>query len=635
MEERMNGHEGGGREAPRGRTLFEGSGSPAASRIFGTSPDAWARQWRRVIVVKVVGILLGSVLALLLVNDAGSRSLFVLLAAGVYLPVSLLLYAVQRRNPVPPTAAWFGITLADIAIVSAAQALFPRLGVAFIGLTAIVMVCAVLIGARWAMIMAGISWAGLLAATLFGGPGQVSAYSAMVAGILLVGMAFLIGTLAEDERRAADRSRQLAKAIASVGSSVELSDVLESLCGAARDVLDGRFAVVLMVEGDRLVFGPGSGQSDELRGTDDMLSQLLTDPANSEAPTVRALKSMQPVAVADSEDDEAMAPWRETARAMRFRSMIAVPIQRGDVAVGVLNVYLARPHRFTEEETEFLSALAEHAGIAIERARMYESERRATERLRELDRLKSEFVATVSHELRTPLTAIVGFALTLRDRWPEFPPELRREFLERLGDNARTLEHLITHLLDFGRLERGEFEIQPFDHDLSELIPRIVGNLVHELSEHRVVTDVEPGLRLRVDRYAFERILGNLLSNAGKFSARGTTVEVKARRDGPQVAVSVRDQGPGIPEEAMTHIFELFYRGSAATRGTGIGLAVVKDLVDLHEGSVEVRNCGPGAEFTVRLAASASRTEEEDAGGDGEAPAMSATAEPEEVTPAG
>jgi two-component system sensor histidine kinase KdpD len=317
---------------------------------------------------------------------------------------------------------------------------------------------------------------------------------------------------------------------------------------------------------------------------------------------------MEPAVVSDTEKDESVGPWREVARTLGMRSMIAVPIQLGERAVGVLNVYLARPHRFDPEETEFLSALAEHAGIAIDRAQMYSAERESTERLRELDRLKSEFVATVSHELRTPLTAIVGFALTLRDRWAEFPPELRTEFLERLGDNARTLEHLITHLLDFGRLERGEFEIQLHDHDLSQLIPRIVGNLVHELSEHRVVTDIEAGLRLRADRYAFERILGNLLSNAGKFSPPGTTVEVTARRDGDRVAISVRDHGPGIPPEALGHIFELFYRGSATTRGTGIGLAVVKDLVELHGGSVEVRNMDPGAEFTVRLAASPPRT---------------------------
>ncbi len=193
--------------------------------------------------------------------------------------------------------------------------------------------------------------------------------------------------------------------------------------------------------------------------------------------------------------------------------------------------------------------------------------------------------------------------MTLRRRWQDFPEDMRNEFLDRLGDNARSLEHLITHLLDFGRMERGEFEMELRPHDLAGLVRRLLGNMVHELSHHDVRAHVPEGLVVMTDPYAFDRILGNLLSNAAKFSPPETVIEIAGRREGDEVALSVRDHGPGIPEDARERIFELFYRRSGQARGTGIGLAVVRDLVKLHGGRVEARNAGPGAVFTVHLVA--------------------------------
>jgi len=570
-----------------------------------TRSEYLQRQWRKVLAAKVVGVVTADLLVFVLVKDADTRRLFLLITAGIYLPLSLVLYAGQRHRPAPPTPAWCGITLLDIGVIGATQAVFPRLSVAFLGLTAIVMVSAVLLGIRWSLIVAAVSWACLLAATIFGDPGQPSPFSVVMAGLLLLGMAYLLGSLGEDERRAADRSRRLAEAIASVGSSLELGEVLETLCDAARQAMDARVAVVLAVESQYLRFGAGSGQPENFVQAEVVLADLLRNPALSESPTARAVRSMAPAPVEDVLTDETVSPWRDTAKALDFRSLVSVPVHRDGTAVGVLNVYLRRPHRFTSEETEFLIALAEHAGIAIDRARLFAHEKEAAERLRDLDRLKSDFVATVSHELRTPLTAIEGFALTLRQSWRQFPAEIRDELLERLEDNSRSLEHLITHLLDFGRLERGEFQVQLADEDVDELVDRILGNMVHELAGHALVSDVVPGLRVMADRYAFDRILGNLLSNAAKFSPPGSVIEVDAVRSGDEVQIAVRDRGPGIPPQDLEHVFDRFYRGVQRARGTGIGLAVVKDLVELHGGRVEVANApvngGGGALFTVYL----------------------------------
>ncbi len=381
--------------------------------------------------------------------------------------------------------------------------------------------------------------------------------------------------------------------------------MLARLCAAARESLGAGFSVVMIREGERLRFGAGSGQPPELPQSDLLMEHLMRQPPELRAGTVRALLSKEPVAIDDVTVDPTTRNLQDVARQLNIRASASIPVLHEGEALGVLSVYFPRKHVFDPDEMEFLGALAEHAGIAIERARLYSQERETAERLRDLDRLRSEFVATVSHELRTPLTAIKGFALTLRDQWREFPQELREELLERLSDNSRSLEHMITHLLDFGRLERGEFELQPVEHDLEELVRRVLANMVHELSGRPVRSNLEPGVGVMADRFAFDRILGNLLSNAAKFSPPGTPIEVDAGRDCDQAVVTVRDHGPGIPEELLQRVFERFYRGSQSARGTGIGLAVARDLVELHGGRVEAANAeGGGAVFTVHLPAS-------------------------------
>src|SRR5439155_22914195 len=161
---------------------------------------------------------------------------------------------------------------------------------------------------------------------------------------------------------------------------------------------------------------------------------------------------------------------------------------------------------------------------------------------------------------------------------------------------------MITHLLDFGRLERGEFELQPKVCDVGDLVRRVVANMVHALSGHDVVTNLEAGVTATVDRFAFDRSLGNLLSNAAKFSSPGKPIEVTVCDATGNAVVSVRDHGPGIDPSELDRIFERFYRGPAAKGGTGIGLAVAKDLAELHGGRVEAANAvGGGAVFTVVL----------------------------------
>lgn len=223
----------------------------------------------------------------------------------------------------------------------------------------------------------------------------------------------------------------------------------------------------------------------------------------------------------------------------------------------------------------------------------------------EQDRLKFELVATVSHEMRRPLTAVIGFSQTLRKRWDELTPELREELLSRVERNAEALEHMIGQVLDYSRLELGQFPLELRPLELGPLVTRVVENLAHELAGHDVGVCGTDALRVKTEPYAFERILGNLLSNAAKYSPSSGGIEVSAAGDGEWIEISVRDEGPGVPTAAREKIFERFYRDASSVPGSGLGLAVVRELVTLHGGAVRVDDPteGTGAVFAVRLPA--------------------------------
>jgi PAS domain S-box-containing protein len=234
-----------------------------------------------------------------------------------------------------------------------------------------------------------------------------------------------------------------------------------------------------------------------------------------------------------------------------------------------------------------------------------ERERQAARRLRELDRMKSDFLSTVSHELRTPLTVIKGFAETLVARWPEIPDEQRFDLVGRVGIAGRKLEQLISDLLDFSRLERGQMRIDLRPCELRALVEQTVSKL-DDVLENEIEVAVPVGLAALADPMAFSRALENLLTNASKFSPPGSPIRVGGAELPPdQVLVQVKDEGIGIPADHLERVFERFYRvpsRNGSREGTGIGLAIVKEFVEAQQGRVWVESTlGGGSTFSVAL----------------------------------
>jgi signal transduction histidine kinase len=234
-------------------------------------------------------------------------------------------------------------------------------------------------------------------------------------------------------------------------------------------------------------------------------------------------------------------------------------------------------------------------------------QRQAGERDR-LDRMKDEFVLTASHELRSPLTSVQGFAELLMLERDQLSPK-QADTVEIILDNTRHLVRLLNDLLDLARSDAGRLTVRPRPTPVAPLVEDAVRTMRTQtegagqtLTER--VGEGLPPVEVEADR--IRQILVNLLTNAHEYSPEGASIEVAARAIGDEVEIAVTDDGPGIPENQMEHIFERFTRGDAGLTqrvgGTGLGLAISKSLVELHGGVIEVDSTpGRGSIFRFRL----------------------------------
>ncbi len=286
---------------------------------------------------------------------------------------------------------------------------------------------------------------------------------------------------------------------------------------------------------------------------------------------------------------------------------LVVPLLRqgGDPA-GFLVAGLNRYRPFDDGYRSFLELVAGHVATGIASARSYQEQQRRAEELAELDRAKTVFFSNISHEFRTPLTLIMGPVDDLRRR-PDTDPATREE-LDVIHRNGLRLGKLVNSLLDFSRLEAGRMQARYEPVDLAAVTAELasVFRSAVEKAGLRLTVDCPPLDRpVYLDRGMWEKVVLNLLSNALKFTFDGS-VEVSVRSDGPHAIVSVTDTGIGIAADEIPRLFERFHRienaRSRSNEGSGIGLALVQELVSLHRGTITAHSTeGEGTRFTIRL----------------------------------
>lgn len=284
------------------------------------------------------------------------------------------------------------------------------------------------------------------------------------------------------------------------------------------------------------------------------------------------------------------------------QSDLALSLQRGGRLGGIVRARTTRA--LTGTECAGLSAVAEMISSALMTARIFDQQAQAVKRLSELDALKSTFLETASHELRTPVTAIAGFARLAHEQWDELPEDQRRLFVDRIWANASVLDNLVADLLNFSRMERGGLQARNEPVVLSTLIPEVIERLAPIFDTHRIDAQIDAGMVVAGEQRGIEQIVTNLLSNAVKFSPVDSQVDVRLEAVDGFAVLTVDDAGPGVPEAERERVFSRFFRGRSPevirTRGAGIGLSVVKALVEQMNATVGVGDSpAGGARFTV------------------------------------
>jgi two-component system sensor histidine kinase KdpD len=259
-----------------------------------------------------------------------------------------------------------------------------------------------------------------------------------------------------------------------------------------------------------------------------------------------------------------------------------------------------------QSQPMFLTTFAGVSAVAIQNAQRLRTEREAVERLSELARMKSTLLAAVSHELRTPITTVIGFAELMGREFETSSREQQREMLDLIIEQGAHLRALIEDLVDASRVEFGMLRVAEDEVDVAAAVDRVARARAD--APNPLAIDLPPGLpRVRADGSRLRQVVGNLVDNAIKHSPAGSPVHVVARAEGERVAITVADDGAGIDPAFLPSIFEPFSqqeRGDTRGSGLGLGLYIVRGLVEAMGGTIEARSTpGAGTELIVRLRA--------------------------------
>jgi signal transduction histidine kinase len=347
----------------------------------------------------------------------------------------------------------------------------------------------------------------------------------------------------------------------------------------------------------------------------------VTDPMSQEG---IVLLQGQPLLIGDVQ-----AVWdrihplnQQLALLTQTKAWIAVPLKIKDRILGSLMVDRIQAHSLTQDDLELMMTVAHQVAIALDNASAYEQiehlnvgleakVRARTAELEQADRLRSQFLSHVSHELKTPLTSIKGFLQNLLDGLTGPLTEKQQRYLSRMLENSDRLIRMIEALLDRTRIQSGRLDLDPGEIDLGHCVADAVEQLrLLAQAKQQGLEAVAPPAPLMVwaDRDRLIQIVTNLVQNAVKFTPEGGSITVTVRQENQTLAgVSVRDTGPGIPPEFLDQIFDPFFRVKqvgSGVKGLGLGLSIVRRLVELQGGTIAARSeLGQGAElyFTIPL----------------------------------
>lgn len=366
--------------------------------------------------------------------------------------------------------------------------------------------------------------------------------------------------------------------------SLKVEPTVQALLSQAREMFRGEVAAVTLfpepgeTEATRMTLGPGHGPVHT--------EPIALDP--TEGVWARVASEDQAVLLGRPIQSPRL---RAHYAARGIRDAMVAPLRGNDSIIGVILVgnRMSDVSTFDRQDLQLFETLANHASVSLENVRLVSRLEESLTHLKEMNRLKDDFVATVSHELRTPLTSIQGSIKTLRRL--ELSPVEQEEMLEAADRGSDRLRHLIEDLLMASRIEAREVEAELTHVSLPKLLRDVVGQVDVGSRGHEVRVELEPGSgALHADEGKMFQILSNLLDNAAKYSFDGTPITISVRSQAEGAIVSVTNHGPSIPPDAQAHVFDRFYQvDQTSTRrvgGAGLGLYICRKLAEAIGGRV-------------------------------------------------
>jgi PAS domain S-box-containing protein len=400
---------------------------------------------------------------------------------------------------------------------------------------------------------------------------------------------------AEAERRWRE-SQLLAAATRQFSSSLQLQDLLPTICRTAREIADADGAAFILRDGKQVHYAEEDAIEPLWKGQRFPITRCVSG---------WAILEQKPAIIEDIYADPRVPI--ESYESRFVKSLVMMPV-RSRNPLGAIGVYWAQKRKAGDREVELLEALADAAHIALINTQLYEQTKSAREQAEEANRLKDEFLATVSHELRTPLNAMLGWTRMLRmGTLDETTCERALETIER---NAKSQAQLIEDLLDVSRIISGKMRLDVQPVELASVIRSAIDSVrpAADAKSIRLNAALDPRAGpVLGDPTRIQQIVWNLLSNAIKFTPGDGKVQVRLERVNSHIEITVSDTGIGIKPDFLPCVFDRFRQAdSTLTRrqpGLGLGLAIVRHLVELHGGSIHPYSAGEGqgATFTVKL----------------------------------
>ena len=411
---------------------------------------------------------------------------------------------------------------------------------------------------------------------------------------------------AETERNAAaERVARLHAVTAALSGAITTEQV-------ARVTVEQGVAALGASAGSLLLLGEG-GRTLEMAGyvgyPAEIMARWLSIPMDTPLPLTDAVRTAQPIYLRSPQERIERYPVLRDVKAREETvSSACVPLLIGDKAVGVMGLSFDHAHAFATDDREFILSLARQCAQALERARLFEAERRARAEAERASGAKDEFLAALSHELRTPLTPVL-LTVSLMESDPNLTPGLRED-LASIRRNVELESRLISDLLDLTRISKGKLQLDELEVDLHRVVRSAVDICQREASAKLTLDLSASRHAVRGDTTRLQQVFWNLINNAIKFTPPDGTIVVRSEnptdaRD--TIRVSVTDSGVGIDASVLPRLFNAFEQGEARAErqqaGLGLGLAISRKLAEAHGGTITAQSDGRGrgATFTVEL----------------------------------